>query len=256
MSIEKRARDTESYPQTYATEVETAYATNVEGGLGMIRKFGNGNTYQWVRAATTLTANQVLYAASAFGAVATGEAVLVASAAGSNVLYPTTITAVGAYGPGDWVHIYSGDGIGQLREIDHVAPYSTTGKIIIKGTWTTALVIVTTTSDYQIIRPFLMTPSSTNKCCVQGVTQIAVTDQYYFWMLKSGIGQVICDTGSQAMVAGEPFVASNDGAGMVEGLDLSNTNTLAADGRRIIGYAVSDGAGTDNFVPAMITLGN
>jgi hypothetical protein len=237
--------------EVFATEIGTNYASNTEGRLGQIRITDDGRKFRWVKAADAITKGYVVCSPPTdTDHLVTATTVTTASAIGSYDVYSTVSTTAG-YGPGDYLFFTTGTTIyGSMYEIDHVVA-ATQIKL------TTALATATlTTSEFTIWRPWVVTPTGTTiteAAVPVGIAQQAVTTASpYFWVQTFGPGIAVGDASAQAVVPGEPVVASGvaSGGGMICGLEDGTTTTPS---KRIVGLGIVDPV-ADIPVPVYITI--
>jgi hypothetical protein len=238
--------------EVFATEIGTGYATNLEGRLGQIRFTDDGRKFRWVKAAAAITKGYVVNSPpTSTSHLVTATTVTTASAAGSYDVY-STVSTTAAYGPGDYLFFTTGTTVyGAMYEIDHVVAATQIKLVAALSTATT------TTSEFTIWRPWVVTPTGTTiteAAVPLGIAQEAVTTALpYFWMQVWGPGIAAGDASAQAVVPGEPVVASGvaAGTGLICGLEDGTTTTPS---KRIVGLGIVDPV-ADITVPVYITIG-
>ncbi|MFA5135544.1 MAG: hypothetical protein WC505_07210 [Patescibacteria group bacterium] len=195
----------------------------------------NGSKYMYVRAVGTITANQALGRAVAEVTKAND----VASSTTTSVVFTTANLTANAH-RGDWLCVYGGTGRGdKVRIADNTA-----STLTLEDALATAL---GATSDIVIVSQYAVAPLNATYVIPVGVSNIAVTDDYYFWMQVSGIGLCNVDDSDTAITGGQAVIAGTD-AGKIQG---SGATAFSA---ATLGIGIADAGGEGDIALPIIIL--
>ena len=204
----------------------------------------DGREWVYVKAAEAITANMTVVpdAVVAVDTVSSSQDSL-----GRNV-YITEAAAgwtVGAYADA-WVYVDAGTGVGQAGRIK--TNTTTTLELYPEFAFTTALAVGD--SDITIREPFSVDKAAvTSKVQgVVGIAQIAITDDYYAWVLTRGTGLVLA---GESLTVGSGFTTGDNTEGTVQ-------KAITAEGpfdAQNLGYCLVANASADTAALVWVELG-
>ncbi len=144
------------------------------------------------------------------------------------------------------VYINVGAGAGQARYIRRVVDADT---IEVTEPWTIAL---TTGSDYQVVRPWVVAAKAATQLPVSGISKAAATDGQFLWAQVDGLGLVLNDGSDDVIAVGDIVTQSATGAGLSQGPTAGTATAGDLNGK--IGVGFSDTGAGDVLTPVELDL--
>lgn len=206
----------------WKTNLDANDLANQEGALGLKRETRDGRVFRYIKAGASDLTKGELVQPKYWMVPDLNEVVDANQAVGTDTLTGTGDFAGKTYNLGEgWFVYIDGDtvanGLGQMREIDHVINDNT---IKVVGAWTTAL--VGASSTYVIFNPWIVEQNAADGLNPVGVVQNNITANYYGWMQTYGPAVVDCDIDPDPLVVGEKAM-SGETAGECSGFTAAGT---------------------------------
>lgn len=230
-----------------------AQSATAKEEVGTKRVLRNGDVYRYAKCGATGLANGVALAAPTIAAGIMNEACASAHAIGDTII-TETITAGVAYAEGYFKggYLSINDGTGEsyqypIESSTAVGAADTSITVTLDRPIVTAL--VATTSEFTLVpNPWMGVAVTTDEENVfAGVTEMAVTANYYFWAKTGGVATVLSEATAAVAVGAVMTLSATSGA-----LQAIAT-PLDVDAAYQVGVAYGTAGADGEYKPVMLT---